>query len=86
MHREGGRLSYFVSDIVFDDTKKIAYLYIGQHDENGSDPAISTKEKTGKYSTHIVEKNQTKATLLADISPSTSTLRIRKMGTLTMQL
>lgn len=64
MHREGGRVSYFVSDVVFDDEDKMAYLYVGRHDENGSDPAISTKEKAGIYSTHIVQKkrNQGNAT------------------------
>lgn len=64
MVREGGHHSYFIADIVFDDSKKMAYLYVGKHDENGSDPAISTKQSTGKYSAHIVQKksNQGNAT------------------------
>ncbi|SPF79167.1 hypothetical protein ALP8811_03105 [Aliiroseovarius pelagivivens] len=56
MDREGGRVSYFISDIVFDDSKDLAFLYVGKHDENGSDPAISTKQSAGSYDTDIIEK------------------------------
>jgi hypothetical protein len=56
MHRDGGKVSYFISDVNIDEPKNLACVYITRHDENGSDPAFSTKMETGTYKTKVLEK------------------------------
>lgn len=74
MQRNGGKVSYFISDVQVDLAKQTACVYINRHDENGRDRAFSERLASGTYQTTILAKtsaqgNATGAHLLFHLTP-----------------